>query len=262
MYIQQLQAEQYTIFVLQGDLPPPSLPEQNQWVSQRAAKYWTPQEIQIAASAGAKPPHLSDAEDPELAAAIAASLADGDGTTSQAPPSPAEVANQVSFSGAGQRLGDNNAGTDDELDADLAAAIALSRECEVPSDGADKADGDDMELRPLKKKTRIQHWHYNPNTNPHYDWSTLKEEPAVGGVKIQLQMPDGGKLTRRFSSDETVGDVIDYVMRVCHEGGKKVPRSRILLSNTYPRQELDSKGASLEEVGIVGSAVLHVAIRG
>ena len=72
MYIQQLESEQYTVFVVQGDLPPPSDPALNQWVSQRQAKYWTPEEIQVAQSGGGGGggAPVAVAEDPELAEVV------------------------------------------------------------------------------------------------------------------------------------------------------------------------------------------------
>ena len=49
-------------------------------------------------------------------------------------------------------------------------------------------------------------------------------------------------------------------MAECHQRGNKVARRRVLLSNTYPRQELRDLGVDLESQGLKGSAVLHVAI--
>ena len=44
----QLEAEHYTIFVIQGEMPPRTRPEYNEWVSQRNAKYWTFAEVDAA----------------------------------------------------------------------------------------------------------------------------------------------------------------------------------------------------------------------
>jgi len=49
-------------------------------------------------------------------------------------------------------------------------------------------------------------------------------------------------------------------MAECHQRGNKCSRRKILLSNTYPRQELRDPRASLESEGLKGSAVLHVQL--
>ena len=82
-------------------------------------------------------------------------------------------------------------GGDDEEDADLAAAIALSLQAEAGSaPAAPAADNDDFELRPVP------------------------DEPTMGNeaVKLQLQLPGGDKVTRRFAISDTIGGVVDYVM--------------------------------------------------
>jgi len=253
MYLQQLESEQYTIFVIQGTMPTPSRPEYNQWVSQRNAKYWTPSEIDAAtATENGRPAPVGGVdpnEDPELAAAIAASLAESNESNKQQKTESSATASapqpKEHFHGAGQRLGgpstvpdtsDVDPGDDEEAQM-LAAAIALSYEGVVP-EAVPAEDEDDTALQ------------------------EVPEEPTstADSVKLRMQMPNGQNVTRRFATSNLVKDVVNFVMKVCHDEGNQVARSKILLSNTYPKQEFHDLAVDLKSVGLTGSAMLHISI--
>lgn len=64
---------------------------------------------------------------------------------------------------------------------------------------------------------------------------TVPDEPAAGAegsVTLQLRMPDGSKVTRRFLITNRIEDIFNFVRKQA----KKSSSSKVSLSSTFPKK--------------------------
>ncbi len=82
-----------------------------------------------------------------------------------------------------------------------------------------------------------------------------EEEPASsceGSLQLGIRLPDGRRLTRRFGSSGTVGQVAAFVQQ---EG---VGMGGHVLTRQRPRRVFDEWGMTLQEAGVESYEVLTV----
>lgn len=197
---------------------------------------------------GAAPPGAAaDDEDADLAAAIAASLADGAG----GPPS-----NQQQEQEGQQQQGevpmsedlttDFGApdGSGDDMDAELAAAIAASLSQPATADEeAPAVPAGEQQQQQQQQVTKA----------PALQLPELASEPeagAEGAVEVALRLPGGGRASRRFSA---ASDCVGHLAAFAAEAGADMAACQLSLQ--FPRRVLGDWEQSLDAAG-VGHKVL------
>merc|ERR1712137_799318 len=87
----------------------------------------------------------------------------------------------------------------------------------------------------------------------------VPEEPdasAPSTTKLNIRLPNGKRLERRFAETNTLQNVRDYVISQSKE--TSFVDTDFDFINSYPRQVFSDLSASLEELGLVGRALLVV----
>mmetsp|Transcript_8297 Transcript_8297/g.14968 ORF Transcript_8297/g.14968 Transcript_8297/m.14968 type:complete len:379 (-) Transcript_8297:121-1257(-) len=225
-FLGTLRSQGYTIFIVKGIVPdrPVGLesstgrwftPEQAKEANDRAA------DIQAQSKIGAD-------GDNDIAAAMAASLS---------------AAFMGSIGGGGQQQqqqwgeqpGGSSALSGSTEDDDLARAIAASLSAgKAPV----MAESPSAALPPFVPRP-------------------LPDEPADGAgvLLLGMRLPDGSRLTRRFSSTEPVQDVIDFL----HNHGLEMSKHE--LATAYPRRVLADTSLTLAEVKLSNKETLCVELK-
>jgi ataxin-3 len=210
-------------------------------------------------------------EEADLAAAIAASMQDysaGAAGPSNANPSSsaggagssyAAVARQAADAAAGdvglaQQFGvaDTGAvggdfGFEDE-DPELAAALAASLEEHQQSQ--QQSQQDQQHQQQHERQAAVE----------------VPEEPAEGvdgAVTVAFRLPSGGRLSRRFSSRDSVAVLQAWVAQQLLQGGTTTHRMRqgqkVVLSTQFPKKQLQPE-QELSAAGVEDRSMLSVQI--
>jgi hypothetical protein len=196
------------------------------------------------------------AEDPELAAAIAASLQDaGAGARGPAGPSYAAIAAAAAAGGPGQHpTGPPSVdgswqmvGGEDEEDPELAQALALSMEEAqraagsqpqtqgTPPPGGSSSRQATPAAEQQQQADASSGAGATPPPPPAAPLVAVPEEPPEGGegvLSLALRLPSGLRCTRRFLVQHTVGEVAAYAAQ---EAGL-LGSHRVSLSTAFPVQ--------------------------
>lgn len=227
--------------------------------------------------------HARQGDDPELAGALAASLADHpDGSGSGARPArgawgaprvlpalhgddeDADLAAAIAASLAGgggkpqparpMQAGSTEAddvmhGDGDDEDPELAAAIAASlehqQEAQLPGQPA-------AGKQPAAQRTAeaVPTEQQAAAPAPVQQLPELGEEPAAGAegaIEVALRLPGGGRASRRFrAAEDTVGHLAAFAVAQ----GADLTRRRCQLAAGFPRRALADWAASLAAAGI------------
>lgn len=90
---------------------------------------------------------------------------------------------------------------------------------------------------------------------------TISEEPTDKDdqsqvTNIQLRLPDGQKLMRKFFYHNKIEDIINYIKKE-----KNNYAATIKLSTTFPRKVFEDRQKTLKECGIAKSETLNVDIK-
>jgi hypothetical protein len=86
----------------------------------------------------------------------------------------------------------------------------------------------------------------------------VPEEPdanAPDSVNIQLRMPDGSKLQRRFSTGNKVGDIMNFIKKTRSDA------KAVKLSTTFPKKVFEDASKTLKECGLTKNEALIVEIK-
>lgn len=200
-------------------------------------------------------------EDAELAAAIAASLADHSGPSgaageqqqqggggSAAAAQPQQQPSRVSF---------DLAGSGDDMDPELAAAIAASMEQQPAAGKAPAATAEqqgasaaaaDAGTAPAAAEAAA--------AEDQPDLPELGEEPEAGSenaMEVGLRLPTGGRASRRFDRETaTVGHLAAFAAQ------QGVAMGRHQLTLPFPRRVLADWGQSLAAAGVKNKDLVSV----
>jgi hypothetical protein len=212
-------------------------------------------------------------EEADLAAAIAASMQDysagaagpsnaNPGSSSSgggAGPSYAAVARQAADAAAGdvglaQQFGVADAGVagDDfefeDEDPELAAALAASLEEHQQSQ--QQSQQDQQQQQQNERQAAVE----------------VPEEPAEGAdgaVTVAFRLPSGGRLSRRFSSRDSVAVLQAWVAQQLLQGGATTQRMRqgqkVVLTTQFPKKQLQPE-QELSAAGVEDRSMLSVQI--
>lgn len=82
------------------------------------------------------------------------------------------------------------------------------------------------------------------------------EESAPNTTKLNIRLPNGKRLERRFGESNTLQNVRDYVISQSKETG--FVDTDFDFINSFPRQVFSNLDATLKELGLVGRALLVV----
>ena len=83
----------------------------------------------------------------------------------------------------------------------------------------------------------------------------VPDEPAEGtenSVSIQLRMPDGSKIGRRFLKSHTVGHIINFVKK------SKPGLTTVRLITTFPKKVFEDAAMTIEEAKFSKNESLNV----
>jgi ataxin-3 len=172
-------------------------------------------------------------EDADLAAAIAASLADQPGQQEQN--SPRSVAAATAH--------------DDVEESKLAAAIALSLGQPAVQE---RQQPEQQQHQQQQAGQEVEQARLPPVQLP--ELAPEPEAGAEGAVEVALRLPGGARIRRRFRASDPVGQLA--AAAAAH--GADMVACRLAL--TFPRRLLDDWAASLEAAGLAGKQRLLVTV--
>jgi UBX domain len=90
---------------------------------------------------------------------------------------------------------------------------------------------------------------------------TVPDEPPVGepgSVNLQLRLPDGSRVQRRFLVTHKISDIMNFVKK---EGKGASTSSQVRLSTTFPKKYFDEPDKTLGECGLTKSETLIVELK-
>lgn len=91
----------------------------------------------------------------------------------------------------------------------------------------------------------------------------VPEEPAEGSegvLTVAFRLPSGARLSRRFSSGDSVAVLASYVAQQLLASGDLGARQRVVLSTQFPRKELQALEQQLAAAGIEDRSILTVSV--
>ncbi len=93
------------------------------------------------------------------------------------------------------------------------------------------------------------------------------EVPAgVGIATIQIRFPDGSKLTRRFSGEQKIQTIYDFVEIHLLEitlSKEEIPTDfqlSVLLSTHYPKKTLNDRDQTVKEADLIPQSLLFISL--
>ena len=91
----------------------------------------------------------------------------------------------------------------------------------------------------------------------------VPEEPAEGvdGVlTVAFRLPTGSRLSRRFSTADSVAVVTAYVAQQMRASGELTAGQRVVLSTQFPKKVLQQLDQQLDAAGVEDRSILTVAV--
>lgn len=146
------------------------------------------------------------------------------------------------------RLGDGFDAFDDE-DPELAAALAASLE---------DHNGNQQQHQNLQKQEGQPGQQQRGQALP-----DVPEEPtegADGAITVAFRLPSGARLSRRFSTTDTVAVAQAYLVQHLISSGEMRQGQRVQLSTQFPKKILDQGEAELAAAGVEDRSMLSVQI--
>ena len=219
----------YTIFVIRGKLPDPKKNTFEERMPREGQMYIPAKDIETFTKTNKDNTLNVRGQDiRELDAALDKSLKDGDGKKEEKKEEPKFKA----FTGKGVTLSDERS-TGVDTSSELYQILAAEY-------------GDDPEM--------IQGIMMSMQASEEQNLE-VPDEPATetdGAINIQMRMPDGSKLQRRFLKSNTIGDLMNFVKK------NKSGLSSVKFMTTFPKRVLDDASLTLEAAKFSKSEALNV----
>jgi hypothetical protein len=91
----------------------------------------------------------------------------------------------------------------------------------------------------------------------------IPEEPAEGSegvLTVAFRLPSGSRLSRRFSTSDSVAVMAAYAVQQMAANGELPKGKRVVLSTQFPKKILEDGEQQLEAAGVEDRSILTVTV--